>query len=213
MEDALLDFAVDPSLADTMVGRCADFADRLAVEAIERFELDWLWTGDDVASQDGMIISPEQWRETVKPHLARVFRRGIDAGLPIAYHCCGALRPIIPDLVEIGCTVLNPIQVGCPGMEPRSLKEEFGAELTFMGGLDTQRLLPRGTPTEVRRETESLIATMASEGGGFILAASHSIPPETPLDNIFALYEAAGMSRESILDAAADARRRTGGER
>jgi uroporphyrinogen decarboxylase len=206
MDDALLDFALDEPLADRMVERCVDFSDFLAAEAMKRFDLDWLWTGDDVASQSGMIISPDQWRRLVKPHLRRLFSRAVDAGLPVAYHCCGALRPIIPDLIEIGCTVLNPIQVGCPGMDPMTLKTDFGAELTFMGGVDTQELLPRGSASEVRKETEALVEVMTSDGGGYILAASHSIPPETPVDNLFALYEAVGVTKEQIFDSAADIR-------
>jgi uroporphyrinogen decarboxylase len=208
MDDALLDFALDTTLVEAMIGRCVDFADLLAREAIGRYPLDWLWTGDDVAFQHGMIISPAQWRELVKPGMARLFARGKEAGLPVAYHCCGALRPIIGDLVEIGCDVLNPVQVGCPGMDPASLKAEFGEALTFMGGVDTQDLLPRGTPLEVRRETTKLIEMMTGGDGGFIFAASHSIPPETPIDNIWALYEAAGMTKESITDRAADIRAR-----
>lgn len=208
MDDALLDFAVGTDLAETMIGRCVDFADTLAAEAIDRFDLDWLWTGDDVAFQQGMIISPEQWRDVVKPHLARLFARGAEAGLPVAYHCCGALRPIIGDLIEIGCDVLNPIQVGCPGMDPGSLKAEFGDDIAFMGGVDTQDLLPHGSSADVKRATETLIETMTCDGGGFILAASHSIPPETPIENILALYDAAGITREEIEDTAADVRRR-----
>ena len=207
MTDALLDFADDEPLAEEMISRSVDFSIELANRAIENSTLDWLWTGDDVASQSGMIISPDQWRRIVKPHLKRLFRLGKKSGLPIAYHCCGALRPIIPDLIEIGCDVLNPIQAGCPGMEPESLKADFGSDLTFMGGLDTQHLMPLGRVIDVERATEGLIETMSRDGGGFILAASHSIPPETPTDNIFAMYRAAGLSREEISDRAADSRR------
>ena len=102
-------------------------------------------------------------------------------GLYVAYHCCGALRPIIPDLVEMGLDVLNPIQCNCPGMDAVDLKREFGAELTFMGGVDTQGLLPTRHGDEVRRATRALIDGMTSDGGGYILAASHTIPPETPI--------------------------------
>jgi uroporphyrinogen decarboxylase len=104
--------------------------------------------------------------------------------------------------------VLNPIQCNCPGMNPAELKREFGAELAFMGGVDTQGLLPTGTANEVRRYTEQLIAEMTADGGGFILAASHTVSPETPDENIFAMYEAAGVSREEILDRAAAVRGR-----
>ena len=120
----------------------------------------------------------------------------------MAYHCCGALRPIIPDLIEIGVGVLNPIQYGCPGMDAASLKAEFGRDLAFMGGVDTQGVLPHGSVDEVRRATEELIETLGA-GGGYILAASHTVPPETPDENIFAMYEVAGISREEIFDRAA----------
>ncbi len=208
MADALADMAADPDLAWTMFGRCADFAIALGAAACRRFPLDWYWTGDDIASQTGMMMHPRTWRTQIKPHLARVFAVGKAAGLPVAYHCCGALRPIIPDLIEIGMDVLNPVQSNCPGMDPLDLKREFGRHITFMGGVDTQELLPHGTAAEVRRATGRLIEGMTADGGGYILAASHTVPPETPDENIFAMYEAAGISREEIFDRAAEIRGR-----
>ena len=80
--------------------------------------MDWLWAGDDVASQRSLLMSPQTWRTMIKPHLARVFAVGKAHGLWVAFHCCGALRPIIADLVEMGLDVLNPIQCNCPGMDP-----------------------------------------------------------------------------------------------
>ena len=168
----------------------------------------WLWAGDDVASQQGMMISPKTWRALIRPHLQRVFDVGKRHHLWLAYHCCGALRPIIPDLIEMGLDVLNPIQGNCPGMDPYELKHEYGARLTFMGGMDTQELLPRGTTDEVFRETSRLLEAMSANGGGYILAASHTIPPETPDENIFAMYAAAGITREEIFDRAARMRKR-----
>lgn len=208
MEQAMLDMSGDAALADAMFARCADFAVLLAEEACTRFALDWLWTGDDVASQQALLMSPAMWRDLIKPHLARVVAVGKARGLWVAYHCCGALRPIVPDLIEIGLDVLNPVQAGCPGMDARDLKREFGRELAFMGGVDTQGLLPHGSAAEVRRATERLIETMTSDGGGYILAASHTVPPETPDENIFALYAAAGLGRAEIFDRAATIRRR-----
>ena len=206
MENALIEVIADPELAYTMFGRCVDFSIELAERACSRFPLDWLWTGDDVASQTGMIMSPASWRALIKPHLARLFAVGKKYNLWVAYHCCGALRPIIPDLIEIGMDVLNPVQGNCPGMDPLELKAEFGDQITFMGGVDTQDLLPNGSVTEVRRATDRLLEGMTAGGGGYILAASHTIPPETPDDNIFAMYEQAGISREEIFDRAAGIR-------
>jgi uroporphyrinogen decarboxylase len=140
--------------------------------------------------------------------MAEIFAVGKAHGMWVAHHCCGALRPIIPDLIEIGLDVLNPIQAGCPGMDPFELKRDFGDKLAFMGGVDTQGLLPFASAAEVRRATQRLLDGM--QPGGYILAGSHTIPPETPDENIFALYEVAGISRQEIMDRAADIRARLG---
>lgn len=208
MEETMLDMAGDPELADTMLGRCADFSVLLAEQACRQFPLDWLWTGDDVASQQALLMSPASWRRQIRPHLERIFAVAKRQRLPVAYHCCGALRVILPDLVEMGLDVLNPVQCNCPGMDPLELKREFGAALTFMGGVDTQGLLPNGTADDVRRATARLIEGMTTDGGGYILAASHSVPPETPDENIFAMFHEAGLTREEIFDRAAAIRSR-----
>ncbi|MCE5248967.1 hypothetical protein LLG96_01975 [bacterium] len=203
MENAILDLAADPGLAEAMLDRAGDFSVHIAREACERFSLDWLWTGDDIAGQQSMIMSPRCWRDLIRPRLATVVEVGASRGLWVAYHSCGAIRPVIPDLIEIGVDVLNPIQCACPGMDPFQLKKEFGERLTFMGGVDTQGLLPGGSADDVRRGTARLLEGMTADGGGYILAASHTIPPETPLENVFAMYETAGMTREEIFDRAA----------
>jgi len=206
MQAGILDLAADADLANALLGRCADFAVALSEASCKRFDVDWLWTGDDVAGQDSMIMSPACWREMIRPRLQRVVDVGKAHGLPVAYHCCGALRPIIPDLIEMGIGVLNPVQCNCPGMEPLKLKREFGQDLAFMGGVDTQDLLPNAAADEVRAATARLIESMTSDGGGYILAASHTVPPETPDENIFAMYAEAGLSREDLFDRAAQIR-------
>jgi uroporphyrinogen decarboxylase len=208
MEQALVDVFAEPDLAREMCARCGEFSVRLAEQACWRFDLDWLWAGDDAGSQYSTILSPESWRELVKPNLARIFDVGTRKGLWVAYHSCGAVRTIIPDLIEIGMDVLNPVQCTAAGMDPLSLKKEFGDSIAFMGGVDTQDLLPFGTVDEVRKATARLIEGMTSDGGGYILAASHAIPPETPDANIFAMYAEAGVSREEIFDRAAGIRAR-----
>lgn len=211
MEHAIEDLALQPEVAASLFGRAAAFEVALAEAACDALPLDWLWTGDDVAGQQCLMMHPRQWRALIKPHLARIVAVGTRRGLPVAYHCCGAMRDIIPDLIEIGVTVLNPIQFGCAGMDAAGLKRDFGSALTFMGGLDTIGLIPRGTPAEVEDATRALIGTMTADGGGFILAASHTIPPETPIANILAMVHAAGITREEILDRAADIRVRRRG--
>jgi uroporphyrinogen decarboxylase len=208
MEATMLDLADAPDMAGELLERCADFAVLLSEAACARYPLDWLWTGDDVAGQKGMMMSPRTWRRLIAPGLRRVFDVGKAHGLWVAYHCCGGLRPIIPDLIGMGMDVLNPVQGNCPGMDPLELKREFGAHIAFMGGVDTQELLPHGTVSEVRRETARLLQGMTADGGGYILAASHTIPPETPDANIFAMYAEAGLSREEIFERAATIRAR-----
>jgi uroporphyrinogen decarboxylase len=211
MERALLDVAAAPQLASEMLAQAAGFSRGLAEAACARFPLDWLWTGDDVAGQQAMILSPTCWRAMIRPHLTRIFEVGKSLGRWVAFHSCGAIRPIIPDLIEMGLDVLNPIQCNCPGMDPIELKVEFGRHLAFMGGVDTQNLLPNGTVDDVRRDAARLVEHMTSDGGGYILAASHAIPPETPVENIFALYEAAGVERNEIFDRAAAIRAQSSG--
>lgn len=206
MEQAMLEMAMNPMLAGKMFQRCADFAILLATTAADRYPLDWLWTGDDAASQQAMLMSPAAWRDLVKPNLKRIIDVAKARGLPTAFHSCGAIAPIIPDLIEIGVNVLNPIQGNCPGMEPLELKRQFGQDLAFMGGVDTQYLLPCGSADDVRRETAKLIEGMTADGGGYILAASHTLPPETPVENVFALYAEVGLTRQAIFDNAADLR-------
>lgn len=208
MENAILDFLTNPNMMDFLLEESCRFSVMLSQEALKRFSPDWLWTGDDVAGQQSMIMDPQLWREMIKPRLKRIFDIGKSKGLWIAYHSCGAVRAIIPDLIEIGLDVLNPVQCNCPGMDPLELKKEYGQHLSFMGGIDTQHLLPNGSVKEIRNYTEKLIEGMMVGGGGYILAASHTIPPETPTENIFALYQSAGITKEMIFDNAAQIRKK-----
>ena len=153
------------------------------------FEMYWRLRGMEQAMVD-MSESPDL--------AAEMFRRCGEFAVDLA--------PIIPDLIDMGLDVLSPVQCNCPGMEALQLKREFGTELSFMGGVDTRGLLPSGTAEEVRRATRVLIDGMTADGGGYILAASHTIPPETPVDNIFAMYHEAGITREQACDRAADIR-------
>lgn len=208
MENTFVDLLASPDISKDLLLKAADFAIEIGEKACDKFPLDWLWTGDDVGGQLSMMLSPETWRGLIKPHLKNIFEVGKRRGLLVAYHSCGTIRPIIPDLIEIGLDVLNPIQCNCPGMNPVELKKEFGKELSFMGGVDTQQLLPNGTADDVYRETLRLIESMTDDGGGYILAASHAIPPETPIENIFAMYRAAGLSSEEMYDRSADVRKK-----
>jgi len=206
MERTLMEMVLNPALTQEMMRRCTEFSIALSEAACRRFKLDWLWLGDDAGGQRSMLMSPQVWREMIKPLLRQNADVGKRHGLYVAFHSCGAIRPIIGDLIEIGVDVLNPIQCKCPGVSPLELKREFGKDLAFMGGVDTQGVLPHGSADQVRRATAELLEGMTTDGGGYILAASHTVPPETPDENIFALYDEAGISREEIFDKAAQVR-------
>ncbi len=207
MEKTLMEIALQPNLAKEMMRRCTEFSIALSEAACRRFEIDWLWLGDDAGGQRSMLMSPDMWRDMVKPFLKQNADVAGKRGLYVAFHSCGAIRPIIPDLIEIGVNVLNPIQCNCPGMHPLELKKEFGRDLAFMGGVDTQGVLPNGTADQVRRATAELLEGMTADGGGYVFAASHTVPPETPDENIFAMYDEAGVTREEIFDRAAQLRK------
>ena len=207
MERTLTEIVLKPELTLEMLRRCTEFSIALSEEACRRFDLDWLWLGDDAGGQCSMLMSPDMWRGMVKPLLKRNADVAREHGICLAFHSCGTIRPIIPDLIEIGVNVLNPIQCNCPGMDPLELKKEFGGELAFMGGVDTQGVLPNGTADQVRKATAELLEGMTADGGGYVFAASHAVPPETPDENIFAMYAEAGISREEIFDRAAQLRR------
>jgi len=105
-------------------------------------------------------------------------------------HSCGAVRKLIPDFIALGVDVLDPIQVGAQGMEPAALKREFGHQLAFHGAIDVQSTLPFGTAEDVRREVADRVATLGA-GGGYVLAPTHNIQPDTPLENVLAMYDVA----------------------
>jgi uroporphyrinogen decarboxylase len=207
MEKTLMEMVLNPGLTQEMMRRSVEFSIELSETACRRFKLDWLWLGDDAGGQRSMLMSPQIWRDMVKPLLKQNADVGQRHGLYVAFHSCGAIRPIIGDLIEIGVQVLNPVQCNCPGMDPLELKQEFGKDLAFMGGVDTQGVLPHGTADQVRQATARLLEGMTADGGGYILAASHTVPPETPDENIFAMYDEAGITRQEIFDKAAQVRR------
>ena len=148
---------------------------------------------DDLCGQFGPLISPPMYREIIKPRHTRLFefiKKKAAVDVKIFYHCCGAVASLIPDLIESGIDILNPVQVSAAGMDTRELKRLYGKDLTFYGGgVDTQRVLPRGKPHEVRDEVKRRIDDLAP-GGGFIFNTVHNIQADVPPENIMAMWEA-----------------------
>jgi uroporphyrinogen decarboxylase len=146
---------------------------------------------DDVNGQDGWLISPDIYRQMVKPkqrRLLEAIRRKTDA--KVYYHGCGAVYDLIPDLIELGFDILNPVQVSARGMDTKRLKEEYGQDMVFWGGVDTQQVLPFGKPEEVADEVKRRIDDLAP-GGGFVFAAVHNIQALVPPENIVTMFDTA----------------------
>ncbi len=143
----------------------------------------------DLGNQRGPLMSLAMFREFVAPYLRRMVNLIHSLGARAFYHSCGAIRPFIPDLIELGVDILDPIQPASPGMQPENLKAEFGDRLSFHGGIDTQILLPRATLAQVAVEVRRYCDVLGS-GGGYILAPAHLFQPDVPPENIIAVYRA-----------------------
>jgi uroporphyrinogen decarboxylase len=154
--------------------------------------VDIIMQADDYGTQVSQLISPRMFRQQLKPVWKQVFDR-VRALAPDArrfFHSCGNVRPLLPDFIEIGVEILNPVHIRATGMEPLALKRDFGDALTFWGGgVDTQGVLPNGTPQEVRDDVRRNIDAL-SPGGGYVFNTVHNIQADVPAENIRAMYAA-----------------------
>jgi len=148
-------------------------------------------TGADFGTQLGPFCSPQTYRDLYMPfHKALNDWVHANTGWKTFMHSCGGILPLIPDIIEAGFDILNPVQCSAEGMEPRHLKSEFGAHLVFWGGgVDTQKTLPFGTPEEVRAEVLQRLEVF-SPGGGFVFNTIHNIQPRTPTENLLSMFGA-----------------------
>jgi uroporphyrinogen decarboxylase len=191
--ESMVDLVAGEAMLDALMDRITDFNVRAMqrVLALVGDSIDVLCIGDDLGTQKGPFLSPATHRKHIKPRQLRLTaaaRALTDARL--FYHSCGSVVPLIPDLIDVGVQVLNPIQVSAQGMAPAWLKREFGRDLAFWGGVDTHRVLPGGTPSEVAEEVRRRFRELGP-GGGWVCAAVHNIQPDVPAANIIALFETA----------------------
>ncbi|MGC8874540.1 MAG: uroporphyrinogen decarboxylase family protein, partial [Chloroflexia bacterium] len=184
-EQLLIDLIEDPDRAEHILDIPFHYHLTAARKLVE-LGVDMIWIGDDVGAQDRMLISPRMWRRFLKPRMATFIAtlKGIRPEVKVAYHSDGYIYPIIPDLIEIGLDVLNPVQPRC--MDPEQLKKEFGTRLSFWGSLDEQHTLPFGTPEDVKAEVLARLKTLG-KGGGLILGPTHHVQLDTPLENFWAM--------------------------
>jgi len=185
LEQMMLDMVLDPDLAHHLLDIPYDYH-LVAAKRMVEMGVDMVWTGDDVGSQRQMMISPEMWRTFLKPRMAHFFAelKAINPNVKIAYHSDGDISPIIPELIEIGLDVLNPVQPA--SMDPGALKRQYGDKLCFCGTIDEQHTLPFGSPADVASEVVERINTVG-RGGGLILAPTHHVQLDTPLENFWAM--------------------------
>jgi len=194
LEDFFIALVTEPKFADRLMDQITEIyiesCNNYLEQVGEYLQVFTYW--DDVNGQDGWLISPDVYRKMIKPkqrRLLEAIRSKTDA--KVYYHGCGAVHDLIPDLIELGFDILNPVQVSARGMDTKRLKQEFGQDIVFWGGgVDTQRVLPFGTPANVADEVKRRINDLAP-GGGFIFAAVHNIQALVPPENIVTMFDTA----------------------
>ena len=190
MENLLVDMVERPEMAHYVIQKFTDFYCEDLTRALDAtqggFQLYCEWS--DYGTQEGLLMSVPMWREFAAPYLKRLIDICHSSGVQFILHSCGSVRQLIPDFIAIGVDILDPIQVLAKGMDPAGLKRDFGDQLSFHGGIDIQSTLPFGSCEDVRREVLDRVATLGA-GGGYIIAPTHNIQPDTSLENILAMYD------------------------
>ncbi len=190
LEQGMMDLVVNPEMVHYCLDKLFDLAyenTRRIYEAIPGKVL-ISYVAEDMGSQESLLFSLKQIEEFLLPRMRRMMELVHQAGAYVFHHSDGAIRPVIPLMIEAGIDVLNPIQWRCAGMEREGLKRDFGDRLVFHGGVDNQYTLAMGTVEEVRREVEDNLRILGA-GGGYILAPCHNIQAVSPPENIVAMYE------------------------
>jgi uroporphyrinogen decarboxylase len=188
-ETFLLDMTDDPGFAAELLDRITDIQLAL-VRRYLALGIDGGYFGDDYGAQNNLLFSPKMWRALIKPRLARLFAPFREAGLPVILHSDGQIAAILPDLVELGLTALNPVQPEV--VDHDWLKRTFGPQLAFYGGISTQTVLSQGSPAEVKQAVADRQATLAPDNTGLVLGPSHRLMTDVPLENVETLLATMG---------------------
>lgn len=190
LENAMMDTLINPDFLEAALDRI----DAIQTEMLERMlselgnRLDLVFISDDMGMQENLLISLASWETHFKPRLKKWCDLIHRYGKKVLYHTDGASLPIIPGLIECGVDVLNPIQHVCPGMDTAGLKQLFGKDLIFHGGIENQQVLPRGTAQDVVAETRLCLETLGVDGG-YICCSCHNAQAGTPVENVLAMIE------------------------
>jgi uroporphyrinogen decarboxylase len=193
IEDLMIDFVLRKRYAHHLIETVAEksyyFLDKMLQEHGDGIDI--VYMADDYCSQQGPFFSPMAFKEFVLPYLKRMVDRVHKADKKFLLHVCGAVRPLLPFIIEAGVDMLEPIQTRAIGMEPEALKREFGKDICFYGGMDLQQILNKGTVAQVEDETKHLIDVLG-KGGGYIFGPGHTyIQVDAPIENILAMYRTA----------------------
>ena len=194
-QEFMYNIALKPKVVHELLDKITDYKVEMAKKIVQMgFKV--AHHGDDLGTQDTTLFSKETFREFFLPRIKRYWDVFNDAGLPIMMHSCGCLTDFLPDLIDIGLKVLEPVQ---PCMDLEFLKREYGKDLVFWGGIETQNYLPFGTPEQVKENARKTIRTLG-RGGGLIIAPSQEVMNDVPIENVKALVETIVEERQRVLD-------------
>ena len=185
-ENFLMDLVLHKSFVHELCDMIMEYTAKMITEAVQ-YDVDGFFLMDDWGQQEGLLMSPEMWREYIKPRMSRLCDIVKEKGLPLFFHSCGDVECLLPEIIEMGIDVLNPFQPEV--MDVYAIKKKYGDRLSFYGGVSTQELLPYATADEVRSDVRDKAARLG-DGGGYILAPAHAVQVDVPLENILALIDA-----------------------
>ncbi len=192
MENMYLKMYDQPDLIDTVLQYVVDYYAAVSQNVFDAAAdaIDIFFIGNDFGSQRGALLSDDMFRRFLLPHLARLVDLGHAFGKKVLLHCCGGFAELVPAMIEIGLDGLHALQPCCAGMDPRRLKQDFGDKILLNGAIDSHHVLIEGTVGLVRKKTKETLEIMMP-GGGYVAGASHDwILPETPLENVLAMFDA-----------------------
>lgn len=189
-EKFLLDLALRPEMPLYAMERIAEvhLENLRTVLEVAGELIDIVYFYDDIASQEGLLISPEMYEKYIQPFHQKIIDTAADAGKPVMMHSCGSVYPMIERFIDMGLAILNPIQPGARDMNPEKLANHFAGRIAFHGGIDIQSFLPAATPQQIREKVD-YTSKILGKSGGYIMAGSHHIQADTAIENILAMYE------------------------
>jgi len=192
IEKLLLDLVMNPKIVEAMVERLTAYYLEYNEKIFHRAngKIDIFFMGDDFGTQEGMFLSKPMWRDFFKPGFKKFIEQAHSHGIKVMHHTCGSVVDLIPEFIDCGLDILQSLQPRAKNMDFKKIKKEYGKYISFQGGIDIQNTMPFGTVAQVKAEVKRTIETLG-RGGGYILCTSHNFQPDTPIENIFAMYEAA----------------------